>query len=160
MIWLVFLTSVVIGMLFKFTRCSLWRRKYCQLMPGNKPWFFDILADAKDLIVFNKSGDKYSIHHHIMKLMVERSEIYREKKIYCFWAMYFPFVFLLKPDAIQVCITFTSFLTDSYLNHYRMKKADGSMPLKKVRKNITNCSLLKEGVSKLLRDAHIVKIVI
>ncbi|GFW80199.1 hypothetical protein TNCV_461071 [Trichonephila clavipes] len=73
MIWLVFLACAVIGVLFQFIRCSLWRRKYCQLLPGSKPWFFDILADAKDLIVYNKSGDKYCIHHRKGSLSVIKS---------------------------------------------------------------------------------------
>ncbi|GFT06844.1 hypothetical protein NPIL_215101, partial [Nephila pilipes] len=60
---LVLLICPLLGFLFFIIRCSLWRRKYSRLLPGSKPRLFDILADLKQTFVFEKTDDKYALHH-------------------------------------------------------------------------------------------------
>ncbi|GFS74835.1 cytochrome P450 4V2 [Nephila pilipes] len=96
-----FLTASVLGIIIVFLKYSLWRHKCSQGMPGKKQGFFNVLGDLKDMFAYENSNDKYALHHHFIKVLKNRTELYQKQQLFSWWALYVPFVFLVKADAVK-----------------------------------------------------------
>ncbi|GBL67230.1 hypothetical protein AVEN_111191-1, partial [Araneus ventricosus] len=85
----------LLGILMVFLRYSLWRRNYSQLMPGKRPWFFNIFGDLIEIWTAK------SVPLGIMELLRKRAELFQKEKIFCIWAAYIPFVFFVRADVVK-----------------------------------------------------------
>ncbi|GFT01758.1 cytochrome P450 4V2 [Nephila pilipes] len=99
--FLILFISVSCGVILILIRYSLWRQKYIQLIPGNQLSFFNIFGDLKEILAYERSNDKYAIHHHAASILGRMSQQHREKKLFCFWVCYKPIICLVKADAVK-----------------------------------------------------------
>ncbi|CAL1285552.1 unnamed protein product [Larinioides sclopetarius] len=82
-------------------RKYLWRAKYSQLMPGNKPKFLDILGDAKEFFILDNSPNKHLWQKKFFDVLRRRTEKYGRHQLFCIWLAYMPFVVIVKAEGVK-----------------------------------------------------------
>ncbi|GBN14600.1 Cytochrome P450 4V2 [Araneus ventricosus] len=84
-----------VAVFFIFLRFSIWRKKYCQRLPGKPPSFFNVFGDAAEFL-FSKE-----IHIDVMNTIRKRIELFKKDKLTYIWITYVPFVLLVKSAAVK-----------------------------------------------------------
>ncbi|GFU06039.1 cytochrome P450 4V2 [Nephila pilipes] len=101
MIFVLF-TFFLFGLIVVVFRYSLWRHKYSDILPGNKPKFFDVLGDVKEMLKYKGSiSDNCAMHRYAIQVMREATKRFGKKNLFCLWVFYVPFVFLVKAEAVK-----------------------------------------------------------
>ncbi|KAF8782456.1 Cytochrome P450 4c3 like protein [Argiope bruennichi] len=81
--------------------------KYNQELPGRQLRFFDVLGNVHDIPfkVHRKLGLSFNVS--VQQAFGGYARLFRKEKLFCFWIIYFPFVFLLNAEAVEALINGT-----------------------------------------------------
>ncbi|XP_055948627.1 cytochrome P450 4V2-like [Argiope bruennichi] len=96
------LALLLILILWKIIKLSIWRNKCGQLMPGTHPGFFNPLGDVTPLIPkYLMSPDSNTLHLSFIKLLGEKFNKFRNETMFCLWVAYVPFVMIIKAEGAK-----------------------------------------------------------
>ncbi|GFS75110.1 cytochrome P450 4c3 [Nephila pilipes] len=93
--------AVLLGIVLVLIRHSMWRKKYCQSLPGIEPGLFNIPGDLTKIFMRAASNDDLPLLHHFGQFLKERNELFQQQQLFYFWEFYKPHIFLVKAEAVK-----------------------------------------------------------
>ncbi|GFR01130.1 DUF1758 domain-containing protein [Trichonephila clavata] len=112
---LIIIITLLCGIFLILFRYSLWRQRFCKLIPGNKFSFFNFLGDLSEVITYERTDDKYALHNHFMKVIKSWIERHKGKQLFCVWLLYRPIVLFVRADAVKELLKDTKMFEKSPL---------------------------------------------
>ncbi|GFS92416.1 cytochrome P450 4V2, partial [Nephila pilipes] len=93
--------AVLLGIVLVLIRYSLWRKKYCQSLPGIEPGLFNIPGDLTKIFMRAASNDGLPMLHHFGQFLKERNDLFQQQQLFYLWEFYKPHIFLVKAEAVK-----------------------------------------------------------
>ncbi|GFT92218.1 cytochrome P450 4V2 [Nephila pilipes] len=93
--------AVFLGIILVLIRYSLWRKKYCQNLPGIEPGLFNIPGDLTIFLMRYVLDKEHPILYHFGQVMNERNKIFQQKQLFYIWGFYKPHIFFVKAEAVK-----------------------------------------------------------
>ncbi|GFS32829.1 hypothetical protein NPIL_694311 [Nephila pilipes] len=112
--------AALLGIILVLIRYSLWRKKYCQNLPGIEPGLFNIPGDLTTLLMHAVLDKDHPILYHFGQILKERNELFQQQQLFYLWGFYKPHIVFVKAGAVK---------RDSLLKKYLSNARDfGSNP--------------------------------
>ncbi|XP_035223413.1 uncharacterized protein LOC118196120 [Stegodyphus dumicola] len=113
-----FLIATLFCVITVWIKYTIRRRKYNALLPGRKVRLISFCANLTDVRYNEISRNGYSLNVFILQILSAYSELFRNKKLFCFWILYSPFVICVKADAVEDLISGTKMMKKGWFYNW------------------------------------------